>query len=380
MWQQKPSKRIVFLLVSLAFLVATGCATSQKAKNLQPDPAQLTRTVADQVLEDYPEPPKFDWGEGVLMAGMMHAGITLDEPRYIEFVREWADYWDEQGLEKILAGGPTAEIQKYCGHWGPGYPVLLLYKETGNKKYLRMAETIGRFIMHEATRTEEGGLGHWGGNIELWVDTLYMVTPLFAGLYEITGERAYLSDAVDQLKIYARRTQDEKTGLFWHMYDAEDGQLKGVLWARGNGWVAMSYVEIMQAMQRNSPDFQTLLVDFRQLIKGLIATWNRDQHLWHTIMDRPDTYLETSASAMILSSLVKAEKLDLVTLQNDQLIYKTWSALAKKVDDEGHVTDVSGGTIPDDAEVYAQKITGTYTWGTGAFLMASCAMEEMKKD
>jgi unsaturated rhamnogalacturonyl hydrolase len=376
MWQYKPLKRMMFFFFSLSFIASIGCASSRTNQQLQPEPATLARQVADQVLQDYPEPPKFDWGEGVLMGGMMHAGITLDEPRYIEFVRNWADHWDEKGLEKILAGGPTEEIQKYCGHWGPGYPVFLLYKHTGDEKYLRMARTIAEFIMNDATRTNEGGLGHWGGNKQLWVDTLYMVAPLFAGLSQATGEKSYLDDAANQLKIYARRTQDPDTALFWHMYDATDQQIKGVLWGRGNGWVAMSYVEILQAMQRNSPEFQSLLVDFRRLVKGLLTVRDQNKHLWHTILTNPDTYIETSASAMILSSLAKAEALDLITLPNQDLITETWAALAEKVNKQGYVIDVSGGTIPDKPEVYASKITGTYTWGTGAFLMAACTLQE----
>jgi len=40
-----------------------------------------------------------------------------------------------------------------------------------------------------------------------------------------------------------------------------------------------------------------------------------------------------------------------------------------KVDGDGRVFDVSGGTGPHSFETYASKIRGTYTWGTGAFLL-----------
>jgi hypothetical protein len=48
---------------------AAGCVVAAEALN--PDPQPLIRKVADRVMEDYPKPVKFNWGEGVLMAGMM---------------------------------------------------------------------------------------------------------------------------------------------------------------------------------------------------------------------------------------------------------------------------------------------------------------------
>ncbi|NLE59146.1 MAG: hypothetical protein GX616_12355, partial [Planctomycetes bacterium] len=47
-----------------------------------------------------------------------------------------------------------------------------------------------------------------------------------------------------------------------------------------------------------------------------------------------------------------------------------------KVDSQGRVFDVSGGTMPHNFEVYASKLRGTYTWGTGAFLLAGSALQE----
>lgn len=39
----------------------------------------------------------------------------------------------------------------------------------------------------------------------------------------------------------------------------------------------------------------------------------------------------------------------------------------------GRVIGVSAGTGPTDKAAYVTRPTGTYTWGTGAFLLAACA-------
>jgi rhamnogalacturonyl hydrolase YesR len=364
-------------IATILLLAATlsGCGPRRPWADVQPPADQAMRRVADRVLLDFPEPPPFDWGEGVLMAGMMRAGTVLDEPRYIDFVKHWADHWRAKGLADLLPDGPTDEIKGYCGYWGPGYPVMLLHERTGDPAYLDMTRQIAAFIMNDATRTRDGGLGHWRGNKELWVDTLYMVGPPFAHLSKVTGDPRYLEEAVRQINIYQGHTQEEN-GLFWHMYDEVSGQRKGVLWGRGNGWVAMSYVMVLKHLPRNSPQYSKLAADFRRLMDGLLAVQDKQSYMWHTVLDHPETYLETSATAMILGSLIEAERFGVYRAADRDVIPRTWAALAARVDADGRVFDVSGGTMPQPLEVYAEKIKGTYTWGTGAFLMAAAALDE----
>jgi len=368
------------LTISLMTLVllTTGC-TSLSKPSIQPMPEEIARKVADRVIQDNHEPIPFDWGEGVLLGGMMHAGITFHEPRYVQFVQTWADHWNKTDLPAMLdAGLPSEGLRKYCGHWGPAYALVLLYEQTKNVTYLKMAQHVADFIMTKATRTKDGGLGHWADNYQLWVDTLYMICPPFSHMSRITNQREYLQEALRQMDIYTRHTWNTQTGLYWHMYDEPSGQLKGVQWARGNGWVAMSYIELLQHLDPQSPEFRKHADNFRRLMDGLLAVQDRRSRLWHTVLDHPETYLETSASAMILSSLAHADRLGFYKPKDKSLIPNTWAALAAKVDAENHVIDVSGGTMPEILEVYATKIRGTYTWGTGAFLMAAGAMEQWR--
>ena len=356
----------------VALATASGCADGGPRWAVMPDAAPVARRVADAVLRDFPKPPPFDWGEGVLMAGMMRAGLAFGEPRYVTFVQSWADHWRKAGLSPVLEGRPGEKLRGYCGHWGPGFPVVMLYEKTHDSAYREMAEQVATFIMKKATRTDDGGLGHWQDNRQLWVDTLYMACPPLAHL----GLRAgYIAEAARQLDIFARHCQDETTGLFYHMYDAPKARRVGTLWCRGNGWVAMSYVETLAQMDGRSAEYARLRDAFRRQVAGLLATQDRASGLWHTVLDRPKSYLETSGSAMILYALVEGDRLGLLARQDAGLVRRTWAALAAKVDDQGRVTDVSGGTSPGSYEEYARKIRGTETWGTGAFLLAASILQ-----
>lgn len=378
----------IFIPCLTAALTLAGCAplSSRQATSAtdQPlrlslmdpgSPARLLRVVADRVLLDFPQPPPFDWGEGVLMAGMMEAGRVLREPRYVAFVHTWADHWRAHGIDRLLAG-EGRPLPGYCGQWGPGLALVLLHDATGDMPALDAARRIAAFIERDATRTADGGLGHWRDNRELWVDTLFMACPLLARLSRIDRRPELMHDAVRQLDVFAARTQDPGSGLFHHMYREPKAERIGVLWARGNGWVAMSYVEVLARLDRDAPEAARLRAAFSRLTAGILATQDASSGLWHTVMDRPDSYLETSASAMFARALAGACRLRLLDRREDlrRSVAAAWSGLSGKVDGDGRVYDVSAGTSPADHRLYAAKPRGTFTWGTGAFLLAAAEL------
>jgi rhamnogalacturonyl hydrolase YesR len=68
-----------------------------------------------------------------MMAGMMRAYEVTKDERYLNFVRDFVDYWHERGI------GPILNKRGYCGHWGPGWSVLMLYEATRDKRYLNQS-------------------------------------------------------------------------------------------------------------------------------------------------------------------------------------------------------------------------------------------------
>lgn len=328
--------------------------------------------VADRVIEYYDtiarETPPFDWGEGVMMAGMMRAGELTGDPRYLRFVQRWADYWHEAGIMPVL------ERRGYCGHWGPAYPLLLLYQKTGEARYLDMADQVLDYMMNTATRTRDGGLDHWRDNQELWVDTLFMCVPPFSTSTALTGRKQHHEESIRQLRVFETHLQNEN-GLYYHMWDQKDGRQHGDYWARGNGWVVMALVEAMKVEPKGTATYEWLRDEYKQLIDSLVRVQDEKTGLWHTILTDSSTYLETSASAMYLYAYAEAERLGLANLPYDARFRKTWEGLVPYVDDVGRFTGVSAGTGPRDERGYAVKPQGTYTWGTGAFLLAASATD-----
>ena len=158
----------------------------------------------------------------------------------MNFVRGFGDYHHKRGI------GATLKQRGYCGHWGPGFAMLMLYETTKDKRYLELAEEVSVFMMKKAERTADGGLSHFNGKPHLWVDTLDMCCPVFSNLARITKRSELQAEAVRQIEVFARHLQDPKTGLFYHMWDEKSGKRTPSFWARGNGWVVMAFTEVLK--------------------------------------------------------------------------------------------------------------------------------------
>ena len=357
------------LAIALSTCLAT--ATAAAADRPRPaDPRQMVTTVADAVLRDFPDPPQFNWGEGVMLTGIMRAHQLTRNERYLNFVRDFADHHHRQGI------GPTLEKRGYCGHWGPGFPLLMLYETTRQKRYLNLAEEINQFMLRKAERTRRGGLSHFNGQPQLWVDTLDMCCPVLSHSARITGRPELQQEAVRQLEVFAEHLQDPETGLYRHMWDEESGRRTPEFWGRGNGWVVMSYTEVLKNEKPGSPAAVRLAGAYQRQLASIVVFQDKKTGLWRTILNDPASYPEVSASAMILYGLAECRNLKLIEVSHTDTIRRAWAGLAKTVDRRGRVGGVSAGTGPSDKSGYLTRPLGTYTWGTGAFLLAACAYAE----
>ncbi len=352
-------------------LLLTGCSALSEKPGISPDPRGILRRAADRVLQGDPGEWDFNWGGGVLMAGMMQAGIALDEPAYVHYVQKWADFWRSQYQAEMLK-----DPYIYCGFWVTSFPLYKLHERTGEQQYLEMGRWVMDFMLAKGGRYRENGLGVYAyyapHREQLWLDTLYMVCPSLAEYTSLTGQQRYVEEAAQQLIVHARYLQDERTGLFSHMYDARIQDQARVFWGRGNGWVTMSCVDVLRRLDRTSPRHEQVRTIFARQMRGLLAVQDQRSGLWRTVLDRPETYLETSASAMFLYGLREGIRLGLLEDQHIHALRKAWTALAEQVDANGVVEGVSDATPALKTwEEYAAIPLAERPWGTGAFLLAA---------
>jgi rhamnogalacturonyl hydrolase YesR len=157
------------------------------------------------------------------------------------------------------------------------------------------------------------------------------------------------------------------------MYDEAANRRTAELWGRGNGWVVMSYTETLKNEPAESPHRRRLVRPFMKQVAGLVPLQDENSGLWHTVLDNTSTYLEGSCSSMFLYGMAECRRLKLLDMPYTPTIQRAWRGLAETVRPDGRVGQVSAGTGPRGLEHYKTRDVGTFTWGTGAFLLAACA-------
>jgi unsaturated rhamnogalacturonyl hydrolase len=332
-------------------------------------------SVADRLVTLPPETFAYNWGEGVQQIGLMRTYERTKDGKYLDWMRRWTALYegkDTRELLNILEKPWGGEHAAYCGHWSPATAILLLHEAAPKARYLEIAEATAEFIAKQAERSPEGGLGHWKGSHQLWVDTLYMACPLLSELGRVRGRKDYVADSAAQIKIYAKHLQDRESGLFYHMWDWQTGQRTPGPWGRGNGWVTMSIADTMEA-QGGGKDAELKKV-LDGLMRGLEKTQDRDG-LWHTVMDDASSYPECSATSMVVYGVLKLVRLGALPASKAEMAMKAWKAVNERYVKDGLVTGVSAGTVPKGREYYRKLRAGTETWGTGAYLLAGSEVD-----
>ncbi|KFF02687.1 glycoside hydrolase family 88/105 protein [Flavobacterium reichenbachii] len=206
----------------------------------------------------------------------------------------------------------------------------------------------------------------------LWLDDLFMSVPALAQMGSYTGDSKYFDDAVKQVNQFSERMFNSQKGLYMHGW-VESMQVHPQFhWARANGWAVMTMVELLEVLPKNHPGYPQVLAQLQKHIAGLVQ-YQDGTGFWHQLLDRNDSYLETSATAIYTYSIARAINRGYV----DKLAYApavllAWNAVASKVNTKGQVegTCVGTGMGFDPAFYYYRPINVFAAHGYGPVLLA----------
>jgi rhamnogalacturonyl hydrolase YesR len=147
-------------------------------------------------------------------------------------------------------------------------------------------------------------------------------------------------------------------------------------WARANGWAIMAKVELLDVLPENHPGRQFVLDQLKAHAKGL-ASYQSGSGFWHQLLDRTDSYLETSATAIYAYCIAHAcNKGWLDPMTYGPMAILAWNAVSTKVNDKGQVegTCVGTGMAFDPAFYYHRPVNVFAAHGYGPVLLAGSEM------
>lgn len=215
----------------------------------------------------------------------------------------------------------------------------------------------------------------------LWLDDLYMSVPALAQMGARTGERKYFDDAVKQILQFSARMFVPETGLYRHGWVQEMEPHPAFHWARANGWAVVAMAELLSVLPADHPGRAAVLAQYRAHVRGLAACQG-GTGLWHQLLDRPDSYLETSASAMFCYSIARGINRGwLDRLAYGPMVSLAWNAVSAQVNARGQVENTCVGTGMgfDPAFYYYRPVSVYAAHGYGPVLLAGAEMIELRQ-
>ncbi|MGD8244453.1 MAG: glycoside hydrolase family 88 protein, partial [Anaerolineae bacterium] len=281
-----------------------------------------------------------DWTSGVFAVGWGTAWRGTGNEAYARRIQDWADSCASDTY-------PIAHVNDGL----LGYGALVAYQFDPQPNYLAFAERVADYLMNTAPRTSDGALAHF--DAQMWDDTLISAVPFFVEMHRVTRDQHYLDEAATQTVLHAEILQDPATGLFRHAWSEDAGEyLSASYWARGNSWNMIASAQLLHALPVTHA-LRSQIVSIAQDQAEALAALQDPGGLWHTVVDRPEFYLESSGSAGIAYGLGCGVQDGWLPADLENAVQVARLGLWRKVSADGTVTDVSGPTGPmRDEEAY----------------------------
>jgi unsaturated rhamnogalacturonyl hydrolase len=335
-----------------------------------------------------------DYPMGVIEEGLLRASEVTGDPRYADFVARMFQYFSDN-LDTFTKWGADGEMQRKnpfrhlvapesldaCGAVGAAMVKARQDKVGPDMKLL--IDRSADYVSKGQYRLEDGTLARVKPREKsVWADDLYMSVPLLAQMGKLTGETRYFDDASKQILQISRRLLNPETALYAHAWNEGNGSNHpNYYWGRANGWCMMAMAELLDVLPENHPDRPEILKLFQTNAKGL-ANVQSGSGLWHQLLNRPDTYLESSCTGMFTFAIARGvDRGWLDPLSYGPVALAGWDGLVTRIKADGAIEGTCIGTnYGNDPIFYANRPATDDVHGYGPALLAGAEIIKLLKN
>ena len=250
----------------------------------------------------------YEWG--VTYSAMMAAAKATGDANYMKYVTDRFNFLAEVAPH-------FRELQEKSGQVDPQMKQILtphalddagavcaaMIKAQLQDQSLNLYPLIDNyldFILNKEYRLADGTFARIRPQYNtLWLDDMFMGVPPVAWYSKLAKDNKpnYLAEATRQIFQFAERMWVPEKKLFRHGWVEGMQDHPAFHWGRANGWALLTMTEVLDVMPENYPQRAKLMELFREHVRGLAACQS-GEGLWHQLLDRNDSYLETSATAI----------------------------------------------------------------------------------
>ncbi len=329
------------------------------------------------------------WGDSIGLEGLLNATELTGDAQYRGFV---------YGLFKAWIA--REKFRSEFDYTAAGVALLQLYEQTRDEALLAAAERhaaymagfrktdTGAAIRYENAAFElppELPADHpdfktWrelaesvkSGGPCIFVDSMHFDAPFYAALYRVTEKDEYRQLAVETALSQIHLLYDPGDGLFHHFWIERTHRRNGVAWGRGNGWGLLGLVDTLENLPASDPGAQEIRATLCRVIKK-IADLQDSGGGWHTVLNDPTSYIETSVAAFMINVMSRAVMHSWISGDTYlPVVEKAWAFLMEHIRHDGVLDGVSYETFPSTRVEHYRRMPrgGVLPWGQGPLLCA----------
>jgi rhamnogalacturonyl hydrolase YesR len=392
-----------FLLLFSLFLINTGSAFSQQqvAVDAQNN-LKIIKAIADRIIDEsefsfidektkesyistknLPLTPNvklksiytnWKYWNGVINLALIDLGEFSGDRKYIDHVIDKYDFilnsgnleYFERQFQAVLTGRVDGEnnpefsvlngnyngfsfhqlfrLNKLDDFGAMGAALLEVNNFNQKPIYRKYLDSFADYLKNREHRLDDRTLARiTPRNKTVWADDLFMSVPFMARYAVYMNDQEMLDDAVNQTLNFYDHLFDENSGLYFHCYHS-DLNTNGVAhWGRANGWVIVATVDLLALLSENHPKRSLVIANLKKQIDG-IARYQSQSGCWRQLLDKTDSYTESSCTAMFVYGIAKAVNNGWIDAEYASIAENGWKGLLTKITDDFHVKDICIGT------------------------------------
>ena len=306
-----------------------------------------------------------------------HIAFGMDNYKYFQ-----KRYKAEYGPHYYFPFGQLWTMRELDDCGAMGASMIEVYNTVKRDDYKEYIEKTAKHITEVQDRLEDGTLVRkFPPGMTLWGDDLYMSVPFLARMGKFSGDKKYWDDAILQIKNFTKYLWDENEELYYHCYYVGLKRNGVAHWGRCNGWIMMAKVHLLNILPEDYPGREDIIKNLEMQILGIAKYQNADG-LWHQLLDKSDSYLESSCSAMFTYCIARAVNQGWIDKRYASIALRGWEGLKEnKIQLDGQVKDICVGTGIEDNLVfyYNRPARLNEKHGLGAVIDAGIEVIKLKK-
>ncbi|WP_206684003.1 glycoside hydrolase family 88/105 protein [Pontibacter beigongshangensis] len=261
----------------------------------------------------------WDYVSGLVASSVLKAWMMYPEKtEYYDAVKAFADRnLNEDGTMILNSKGETALRPSNIDDLPAGRIFFALYEEEMRKgntqeaeRYKTAATVVRNTLKFDHARIAEGlpGAGGFFHKAiypnQMWLDGLYMGSPIYAQWQAAFGEQdteehaESWDDIALQFKTIHQKTYNPELQLNYHAWSAdpadpnsfwanEEEPFTGCskeFWGRGMGWYFAALADVLEYMPEDHKDYNNVLEIFNQVAAGLKRWQDQKSGVWYQLL------------------------------------------------------------------------------------------------